>query len=159
MPDELDWDPPAPKPEVDPRRPATPSRLTLAFAAEGMDIPTAPRPKQMRTHNAHESTEWMKRFGDVDRWVELLYRHHWEEGLDINDPNTLAELAKSEGHDADTMLRAMTIREYRADIVPFDEAAYAKGVFNVPTFFIGGERYAEQTIVAIRAALREQFTK
>ena len=34
-----------------------------------------------------------------------------------------------------------------------DAPAYASGVYNVPTFFIGKERYAEQTYSVIRDAV------
>jgi hypothetical protein len=38
--------------------------------------------------------------------------------------------------------------------VGFDDPAYASGVYNVPTFFIGEERYAEQPLTVLKKAVR-----
>lgn len=158
MPENLPWDPPSPRPEIDPRRPATPGRLALAYAASGVEVPTVPRPRQMRTHNALESVEWTKEHADPDSWVGTLYRSHWEDGQDINELDVLARLARREGLDSEAMMNAVNDRAYDHLIVKFDDNAYQTGVFNVPTFFIAGERYAEQPIAVLRRAIAEAMT-
>ena len=55
------------------------------------------------------------------------------------------------------MLAAIDERRFAEKITPFDEPAYDSGVFYVPTYFIGGEVYAEQTYLAIESAVRREL--
>jgi predicted DsbA family dithiol-disulfide isomerase len=142
-------------PDNRPNRPVTPSRLQLAYAAEGMEPPTAERPKQMRIHNAMEAIEYAKTEGVANELVEKLYRAYWEEGREINSPQILQELAEGIVKDVPEMLRAVEEKRFNDKIVPFDDEAYAAGVYNVPTFFISGERYAEQPYAVLRKALSQ----
>ncbi|MFN3682861.1 MAG: DsbA family protein [Fimbriimonadaceae bacterium] len=154
MPENLPWPEPGPAKETDPRRPPTPSRLDLALAAMDLELPKVERPKRMRSHNALEATEHAKELGVGDEFVERLYRAYWEEGLEIDNPEVLARLAEPM-LDPNAMLEAVRERRYAHRIVPFDDEAYSKGVFNVPTFFIGGERYAEQPYRVLARAVQE----
>lgn len=158
FPDELEWPTPGAPAETDPRRPKTPSRLELAYAAEQLEPPTAQRPKQMRTHNAHEAVEYAKTEGVADELVEKLYRALWEEGRNINDPDEIVAIAHGTISNVHDLLTAIQERRFKDKIVGFDDPAYDSGIFNVPTFIIGGEKYAEQPYVALQqaaAALRE----
>ncbi|MCC6403314.1 MAG: DsbA family protein [Fimbriimonadaceae bacterium] len=143
--------PPALKDE---RRPATPSRLELAYAAEGMAPPTAERPKLMRTHNALQAAEFAREAGAQHQAVEAIYRALWEEGDRIGDLDVLRRVLAGI-LDVDAMAAAVETRRFAARIVAFDNDAYSVGVFNVPTFFIGGERYAEQPYVVLHRAVRQ----
>ncbi|MCX7799595.1 MAG: DsbA family protein [Fimbriimonadales bacterium] len=154
MPEELPWPDPKPAKEADPNRPPTPSRLDLALAAADLELPPVDRPKRMRSHHALEATEHAKELGCADAFVERLYRAYWEEGREINDPSVLAELARPL-FDPEPMLGAIAERRYADRIVAFDDEAYSRGVFNVPTFFIGGERYAEQPYRKLAQAVRK----
>lgn len=158
MPEELPWDPPtppAPEPPQPENKPKTPSRLALAYAAQGIEPPTVKRPRRMRSHNALEATEYAKTEGKADAFVERLYRALWEEGREINNPDVLAELAEGLLDDVPAMLKAVETKQFDSQIVKFDDESYAKGVYNVPTYFIGGVRYAEEPLITIRKALRE----
>jgi predicted DsbA family dithiol-disulfide isomerase len=108
----------------------------------------------MRTFNAHEAVEYAKTEGVQDALIEALYRAYWEEGKEINKPEVLEELAKGIVADVPAMMYAVGAKQFKDKIVGFDDDAYAKGVFNVPTFFIGGERYAEQLYSTISNAVK-----
>lgn len=152
-PEEMAWpEPNPPTPEI-PNRPRTPTRLDLAYDAQQMDKPLSNRPKQMRTHNAHEAVELAKVKGVADEVVGLLYRAYWERGEVISDPDVLIRLTDGLLDPAE-LIDAIRERRYAEWIVGFDDAAYASGVFNVPTFYIGGERYAEATYRTLSRALR-----
>ena len=58
LPETMEWPEPPPKPVVETERTKTPNRIELAYAAEGMEPPTADRPKRMRSHYAHEAAEF-----------------------------------------------------------------------------------------------------
>ncbi len=137
-----------------PNRPPTPDRLGLAYAAEGMEPPTSPPPKTMRTHNAHEAVEYARTVSAANELVERLYRAAWTEGKDVNQFETIADAARGVVPDVEAMLKAVRERRFADRIVPFDDPAYRTGVYNVPTFFIGGKRYAEQPYAVLAKAAR-----
>jgi len=151
-PEELEWPPALPTAPVTTERPKTPTRMDLAYAAQGMEPPTAPRPKRMRIHNAHEAVEYTKTEGTANQMVETLYEAYWLKGLEINDPKVIADLAGSFIKNVPEMLKALEERRFKDKIIGFDEPAYATSVYNVPTFIIDGVPYAEQPYAVLRKA-------
>ncbi len=154
MPAEVPWPDPAPqieRPVTD--RPPTPTRLELAYAAQNLEAPTAERPKRMRSHNCHEAVELAKETGVQDIVVDRLYRAYWERGEEIGALSVLLDLTGDllDPHELESTIAE---RRYADRIIGFDAPAYASGVYYVPTFFIGGIRYAEQPIQVLRKALR-----
>lgn len=155
-PENLEW-PATPAPNTEPKpvspKPKTPTRMELAYAAENMDKPTVKRPEHMRSHNAHEAVELAKLSGVQDAVIETLYRAYWEEGTEINDSEILCSLLK-EFVDTAELRNAIVTRQFADKIVGFDEPAYENGVYNVPTYWIGGERYAEQPTRVLSNVIR-----
>lgn len=156
FPEELAWPTPSPAPEQPSNKPAVPSRLDFLLYADGLEMPKSVRPSRMRTHNAHEAVEYAKTEGKADALIEALYRSYWEDGREINRTDVLHELARNVLSDAEEMLQAVNEKRFAANIVGFDDDAYASGVYNVPTFFVGGERYAEQPYVVLKKAVEKQ---
>ncbi len=153
-PDNLEWPEPAVVvPEVATNRPKTPTRLELAYAAADMEAPTAIRPKRMRTHNAHEAIEFAKTTGHAEQLIDKLYRALWEDGKDINDVDVIVHIAGDVIADLVGLRKAIEERQFADRIVGFDDPAYAAGVFNVPTYFIGGARCGEQPPQVLRRAI------
>jgi predicted DsbA family dithiol-disulfide isomerase len=152
FPDELEW-PQWSAPEKTPNRPATPSRLDLAYVASGVTPSTVQRPPLMRSHNALEAVEYAKTLGVAEPLNERLYRALWEEGQEINNPDVIRSLAKGLVPDLGDLTEALSVRRFAGQIVKFDDDAYAAGIFNVPTFIINGERYAEQPTSVLRQAV------
>jgi len=157
FPEELAWPEPG-EPEVEnPDRPKTPSRLDLAYAAEGMTPPTVARPRRMRIHNALQAVEEGKAQGVADQVVEALYKAFWEEGRAIGEEDVLLEILAPIVPNVESLSATLRNRAHKHKIVPFDDEAYAAGVYNVPTFFIGGERYAEQPYSVLVRALQDSL--
>ena len=154
LPETMEWPEPPPKPVVETERTKTPNRIELAYAAEGMEPPTADRPKRMRSHYAHEAAEFAKTQGlDVaDAFIERLYYAYWTKGLEINNPLVLTDLANGIVNDIPEMLKAIEEKRFAKNIIAFDEPAYSSGVYYVPTFFINGQKFAEQPYAVIRKA-------
>lgn len=157
FPDELEWPDPTPQPEPPANKPPTPTRLEFLLLADGIELPKTVRPHKMRTHNAHEALEYAKTEGKADAFAEALYRAYWEQGREINRPDVLREIGAAVLDDVEAMAKAVEERQFAANIVGFDDDAYASGVYNVPTFYIGSERYAEQPYVVLAKAVREQL--
>lgn len=148
-PEGMEW-PPKAVVEVN-RKPLTPTRYDLALAAEGLS--PVKGPQGMRTFRAHQAAEYAKAKGVGAAFVERLYEGYWKQGLRINDLPVLRLLATGLIDDLGDMEQAIEEQRYRNQVVVFDDPAYAAGVFNVPTFWIGGERYAEQPYEVLRNAL------
>jgi riboflavin biosynthesis pyrimidine reductase/predicted DsbA family dithiol-disulfide isomerase len=159
-PDELELpgDPPE-RPRI-PNRPETPKRIELALTAEGLDPVDLGLDSAIRTHSAHEAVEFAKGAGVEDELVERFYRAYWKEGRDLSDVETLLDLSRGLVADEEGLGEAIRARRFAQRIVPYNQPAYATGVFNLPTFWIGGERYAEQPYrVLADAVLRALETK
>lgn len=146
--------PAEPVQQVPTRRPPIPSRVQLAFTAEGLEPLPAPRPEG-RSHNAHEAVRFAAREGVDEALIGAIYRAWWIEGRPYNNPEELERIANGFVKDLPGMLRAVETRQFQSEIVKFDLEAYEKGTFYVPTFFINGQAYAEQPYPVIRAAMVE----
>ena len=153
FPDALEWPDYPAQPELPENKPKTPSRLDFILVADDLVMPNVVKPKKMRTHNAHEALEYAKTEGKADAFAEVLYRGYWEKGREINRPEVLVELATGVLDDVAAMSKAIEERRFATEIVGFDDDAYATGVYNVPTYWIGGERYAEQPYAVLKKAV------
>jgi riboflavin biosynthesis pyrimidine reductase len=156
-PEELEWPEPGPPETPNPNRPATPTRIEFLFRIEGVPRPTVPRPPRLRTFHAHQAVESAREHGNEDAMVERIYRALWERGENINDPDVLIRLAEGLVPDLDELRHHLHQRPHRDRIVGFDDPAYAVGVFNLPTFFIGNERYAEQPYAVLAEAVAREL--
>jgi predicted DsbA family dithiol-disulfide isomerase len=152
-PDEMPWPEPSPKKEEPPDKPKIPTRMELMYAADDMEPPTALLPRQMRVRNALLAVEYAKDHGSADQIVAALYRAYWEAGQNISDLEFLERLGNARGINGSEMRKSIEERLHLDRLTPFDDGAYAKGVYNVPTFFIDGQRYAEQPYRVIRKAV------
>lgn len=155
FPEEMPWPEPSAPKSRPPDRPRTLSRFEFLLEAEGLTLPEADRPELVRTHAAHEAVEFAKSAGVADQLVERLYIAYWKEGKAIGEPAVLRDLARGLLSDLDALERAIEERRFADRIVGFDEDAYARGVYNVPTFWIGEKRYAEMPTSVLRRALAE----
>jgi len=156
-PEELAWPEPSPAvPHEGPIKPAAPNRFALALAAEGIPQSTVPKPKRMRTHNAHEAVEHAKTVGCGEELLFRLYEAYWIRGAEINSVPVILECAKGLIPDLAELEKAIEEKRYAPNIVGFDDPAYAKGVYNVPTYWIGGTPVAEQPYNFLRDAIERE---
>jgi predicted DsbA family dithiol-disulfide isomerase len=136
-----------------------PSRFTLQLFAEGLEPPNPMRPRRMRTFNALQATEYARTEGVQDRFVEVLYRAHWEAAMDINDPSVLRALALGIVQDLDSMEQAVASRRFDHRISRFNDQANGRGVFYLPTFFLDGQLLAEPSYHELASAVREALKR
>ncbi len=152
-PEELGW--PAPRiPEPEPEnKPALKSRFEFLKFIEGIEVPKIERPKWMRIHKANLAVELAKHHGVADAMVEALYRAYWERGEAIGEFEVIEGIAASILPSDANISAAIESEEGAANILHFDDPAHEAGVYNVPTFFIGQERLAEQPYGELSAAV------
>lgn len=82
-----------------------------------------------------------QRAGVGDAYLEAVLKAMWEDGRKMDDPAVVAEVLAAAGLDAQALLAATQDPEVKAELVANTEAAVARGVFGIPTFFVDGEMY------------------
>lgn len=150
LPEELG---PLPDYTPKPRDPDTPpSRFELFSQAEGFPVPEGRSIGLVRTHNALEGAEFFKQHAPdhFDRYNEGVYRAFWERSEDISDLEILGTIAAQAGAARSAFIDAVRAKAYDAQIVRFDDDAYADDITHVPTFWFRGERCAEAPYSTIR---------
>ncbi len=143
------WPKDLPRPTIEParaipNRAPVPSRLDLMLRLESIEIPAVERPKDISTHEAHLAAEFAKSLGVGDAYILEVYSAFWELGENIEDIDVLMQIGSKVGLDPNALRDSILEEKYAENLVAFDAPAYESGVFNVPTFFIANEKFAEQ---------------
>jgi predicted DsbA family dithiol-disulfide isomerase len=118
-------------------------RLREVARAAGLSFDPGLAPRMPNTLNAHRLIHWAGIEGVQSDVVTRLMRAYWEEGRDIGDLATLADIAAEGGMDRAATLRLLQSEADADDIAARDADARAKGVNAVPTFLI-----AQQYVVS-----------
>ena len=92
-------------------------------------------------------------------YIEMGLEGLWEEGLKLDDPQVLARRIDSAGLDSASLLAAAQTDRVKLNLADNTAAAVARGVFGVPTFFVGDDMFfgkdrlgqVEEAIAAIPA--------
>lgn len=78
---------------------------------------------------------------DFDRYVEAVLGGFWERRLAMGDPAVLQSVLDEAGLDGAAILARAQTDAVKAILAANTEAAVARGVFGVPTFFVGEEMF------------------
>jgi len=79
--------------------------------------------------------------GEGDVYLEMGMRGMWEEGLKLDDPETLTRHMASAGLDAQALMEAAQLPETKQRLSEETDRAVERGVFGIPTFFVGEEMF------------------
>jgi 2-hydroxychromene-2-carboxylate isomerase len=82
-----------------------------------------------------------RRRGEGDRYMETVLRAMWEQGEKMDDPAVIAKVLSAAGLNATALLEAAQDQEVKAELSANTAAAAARGVFGIPTFFVGKEMF------------------
>lgn len=74
-------------------------------------------------------------------YVEAMMAGMWEQARKLDDPQVWAETLEAAGLDAAALGAAAGTAEVKARLIANTEAAVARGVFGIPTFFLGDEMW------------------
>lgn len=74
-----------------------------------------------------------------ETYLEAMLKGMWEDGLKLDDPEVFVATANAAGLDGAALLAATGDPEVKGQLVANTEAAVARGVFGIPTFFVGDE--------------------
>ncbi len=79
--------------------------------------------------------------GNLDDYVDAVNRAMWEDGLKMDDPEVIATFLSANGFDGPAILARTQEPEIKAKLIANTETAVARGVFGIPTFFVGSEMF------------------
>lgn len=91
------------------------------------------------TLDAHRLIRWAGIEGRQTAIVSSLFRAYFQDGRDIGDRDTLADIADSCGMDAAMVRRLLATDADEQDIRDRDAAARQMGVNSVPTFIVASQ--------------------
>ena len=95
--------------------------------------------------------------GQEAAYLEMGLQGMWEEGLKLDDPEVLARRIDSAGLDAKGLLAAAQTDRVKLRLADNTAAAVARGVFGIPTFFVGDEMFfGKDRLAQVEEALEEK---
>ena len=75
--------------------------------------------------------------GVLDDYIDAVNRAMWEDALKMDDTEVIATFLSANGFGGPALLARTQEPEIKAKLVANTEAAVARGVFGIPTFFVG----------------------
>jgi 2-hydroxychromene-2-carboxylate isomerase len=79
--------------------------------------------------------------GGLAPYVDAVFRHMWEEGLKMDDPQAIRAALDQSGLDGARILARIQDQEVKDRLLKNTEASVARGTFGSPTFFVDDEIY------------------
>ena len=93
--------------------------------------------------------------GVFETYIEAVFCAMWEDQQQVGDPEVLAQVLTKAGLDAKAILELSQTPDIKAKLGDNTQAAYDRGTFGIPTFFVGDEIYfGKDQLLAIEAELR-----
>ena len=77
--------------------------------------------------------------GTLPKYVDAVFRHMWEEGRKMDDPEVIRTALDAAGLDGARMLARIQEQEVKDKLLSNTEASVARGTFGAPTFYVGEE--------------------
>jgi 2-hydroxychromene-2-carboxylate isomerase len=81
------------------------------------------------------------RAGVEDRYRAAVLKAMWEDGEKMDDPEVVTRVLNAAGLDGAALVAATQDPQVKQALVSNTEAAVARGVFGIPTFFVGKEMF------------------
>ena len=98
-----------------------------------------------------------KRDGILDSYIIAGLTAMWETGDNMSDPDVFAEVMTKAGLDGAGLLAKTQDPTVKSKLADNTDSAVARGVFGIPTFFVGGEMFfGKDRLEQVEAALRAQ---
>lgn len=92
--------------------------------------------------------------GELPRFIDAAYAAMWENGHNMADSQVIAEVLTAAGFDAPALAARAQEPAAKDALAANTESAVARGVFGVPTFFVGEEMFwGKERLAQVEAAL------
>jgi 2-hydroxychromene-2-carboxylate isomerase len=101
-----------------------------------------------------------RRDGLLGRYTEAMFHHMWEAPKKMDDREVILAALGESGLDGERLLAAAGTDDVKKELLAETEAAVERGVFGIPSFFVGNElffgkdrlRDVEEEILRVGAA-------
>jgi 2-hydroxychromene-2-carboxylate isomerase len=77
--------------------------------------------------------------GQLAKYVDAVFRHMWEEGKKMDDPEVIRAALDASGLDGARTLARIQEQEVKDKLLENTQGSVARGTFGAPTFFVGSE--------------------
>jgi 2-hydroxychromene-2-carboxylate isomerase len=77
--------------------------------------------------------------GQLAKYTDAVFRHMWEDGLKMDDPEVIRTALDAAGLDGARTLARIQEQDVKDKLLKNTEATVARGTFGAPTFFVGKE--------------------
>ena len=77
--------------------------------------------------------------GQLMKYVDAVFRHMWEDGRKMDDPEVICAALDSSGLDGARTLARIQEQDVKDKLLKNTESSVARGTFGAPTFFVGEE--------------------
>jgi len=77
--------------------------------------------------------------GVESQYLDIVLGGMWEDGEKMDDPQVFLDRLNRGGLDGQGLIDLSTTPDVKAELVANTDAAVARGVFGIPTFFVGDE--------------------
>jgi len=74
-------------------------------------------------------------------YIDVVLKAMWEDGLKMDDPEVVATTLADGGLDAERMMARVQEQDVKQKLIENTNAAVERGVFGIPTFFVGDEMF------------------
>lgn len=92
--------------------------------------------------------------GRTNAYVEAVLRAMWELGLKMDDPEIVTQYLSDNGFDGPAMIARASAQTAKDALATATAQAVARGVFGIPTFFVGDEMFfGKERLAQVEAAL------
>ena len=96
-----------------------------------------------------------QRLGVAQGYNKAMFAGVWEEGLDLADPALIGAALAKAGLDAQALMALSQEQSVKDELAANTQAAFERGAFGAPTFFIGSEMwFGKETLRDVEAAAR-----
>ncbi len=100
---------------------------------------------------------WAKRQGCFEHYVDAVYRHMWEEGLKMDDPEVIKAALDKDGLDSAAMAEAIQDQSVKDELLANTTASAERGTFGSPTFYVGDEIFfGKDRLVGVEEEIEKQ---
>ena len=77
--------------------------------------------------------------GIFARYIEIVFRHMWEDAKKMDDPEVIRAALDDSGLDGASILERIQDPAVKERLLRYTEQSVARGTFGSPTFFVGEE--------------------
>ena len=95
-----------------------------------------------------------ERLGELERYSEAMFNAIWRDALNMGDPAVIGAALVKNGFDAKAYFAGTQEQAIKDDLKARSDAAVARGIFGLPTFFVGETMWwGQDRLEWVKAAL------